>query len=228
VSYTQSLKPTSVIAAFTSGFVVDSTIAPEEGTQWETGLKFDINKRLSGSLAVYDIQKKNVLVLDDIGGGKSAARASGAARSRGVELDVTGKLTDQWSLIGSYGYTDARLINDPAVGNAKLLNAAMNTASLYLVYDFGDALPGRLRLGGGAHYVGDRPGDSLNTFFLPAYTVADIFGTYDTKIDNLPVTYQFNVKNVFDKLYYTSSTGNALNVAIGDARRFSLSATVKF
>ena len=128
-------------------------------------------------------------MLDDIGGGKSAARASGAAKSRGVELDVTGKLTDQWSLIGSYGYTDARLINDPAVGNAKLLNAAMNTASLYLVYDFGDALPGRLRLGGGAHYVGDRPGDSLNTFFLPAYTVADIFATYDTKIDNLPVTF---------------------------------------
>jgi iron complex outermembrane recepter protein len=228
VSYTQSLKPTSVIAAFTTGFVVDSTIAPEEGTQWETGLKFDVNKRLSGTLAVYDIQKKNVLVLDDIGGGKSAARASGAARSRGVELDVTGKLADQWSLIGSYGYTDARLINDPAVGNAKLLNAAMNTASLYLVYDFGDALPGRLRLGGGAHYVGDRPGDAANTFFMPAYTVADIFATYDTKVDNLPVTYQFNVKNLFDKVYYTSTTGNALNVAIGDARRVSLSATVKF
>lgn len=228
VSYTQSLKPTSTIAAFTSGFVVDSTIAPEEGTQWETGLKFDVNKRLSGTFALYDIDKKNVLVLDDLGNGKSTGRTSGAARSRGVELDVTGKLTDQWSMIGSYGYTDARLINDPVVGNAKLLNAAMNTASLYLVYDFGDALPGRLRLGGGAHYVGDRPGDSANTFFLPAYTVADVFATYDTKVDNLPVTYQFNVKNLFDKVYYTSTTGNALNVAIGDARRFSLSATVKF
>ncbi|RXH22510.1 TonB-dependent receptor [Bradyrhizobium nanningense] len=228
VSYTQSLKPTSVIPPFTAGFVVDSTIAPEEGTQWETGLKFDVNKRLSGTLALYDIQKKNVLVLDDIGGGKSAARTSGAARSRGVELDVTGRLTDEWSLIGSYGYTDARLINDPVVGNAKLFNAPMNTASLYLVYDFGDRLPGRLRLGGGAHYVGDRAGDSANTFFMPAYTVADIFATYDTKIDSLPVTYQFNVKNLFDKLYYTSSTGNALNVAIGDARRISLSATVKF
>ncbi|MHC2392574.1 iron complex outermembrane receptor protein [Bradyrhizobium liaoningense] len=78
VSYTQSLKPTSVIPPFTAGFVIDSTIAPEEGTQWETGLKFDVNKRLSGTLAVYDIQKKNVLVLDDIGGGKSAARTSGA------------------------------------------------------------------------------------------------------------------------------------------------------
>ncbi|WP_035669221.1 TonB-dependent siderophore receptor [Bradyrhizobium liaoningense] len=228
VSYTQSLKPTSVIPPATAGFVIDSTIAPEEGTQWETGLKFDVNKRLSGTLAVYDIQKKNVLVLDDIGGGKSAARTSGAARSRGVELDVTGRLTDEWSMIGSYGYTDARLINDPVVGNAKLFNVPMNTASLYLVYDFGDRLPGRLRLGGGAHYVGDRAGDSANTFFMPAYTVADIFATYDTKIDHLPVTYQFNVKNLFDKLYYTSSTGSALNVAIGDARRFSLSATVKF
>lgn len=228
LSYTQSLKPTSTIAAFTSGFVVDSTIAPEEGTQWETGLKFDVNKRLSGTLALYDIEKKNVLVLDDLGNGKSGARTSGAARSRGVELDVTGRLTDQWSMIGSYGYTDARLINDPVVGNARLLNVAMNTASLYLVYDFGAALPGRLRLGAGAHYVGDRPGDSANTFFMPGYTVADVFATYDTKIDNLPVTYQFNIKNLFDKVYYTSTTGNALNVAIGDARRFSLSATVKF
>ena len=228
VSYTQSLKPTSTIAAFTHGFVVDSTIAPEEATQWETGLKFDVNKRLSGSFAVYDIQKKNVLVLNDIGGGKSAARASGAAQSRGVELDVSGRLTEEWSMIGSYGYTDARLINDPLVGNAKLLNAAMNTASLYLVYDFGDRLPGRLRLGGGAHYVSDRPGDTANTFFLPAYTVADIFATYDTKVDKVPVAYQFNVKNLFDKVYYTSTTASALNVAMGEGRRISLSATVKF
>jgi iron complex outermembrane receptor protein len=231
VSYTQSLKPTSTIALFSgapTGFVVDSTIAPEEGTQWETGVKFDVNKRLSGTLAVYDIEKKNVLVSDPFSSGTVLVRTSAKARSRGVELDVTGKLSDQWSMIGSYGYTDARLVDDPINGNAKLLNAAMNTASLYLVYDFGDKLPGRLRLGGGAHYVGDRPGDSANNFFLPAYTVADIFATYDTKIDNLPVTYQFNVKNLFDKLYYTSSTGNALNVAIGDARRFSLSATVKF
>jgi iron complex outermembrane receptor protein len=104
----------------------------------------------------------------------------------------------------------------------------MNTASLYLVYDFGSALPGRLRLGGGAHYMGDRPGDAPNTFFMPAYTVGDVFATYDTRIDSLPVTYQFNVKNLFDKVYYTSSTGSNLNVALGDARRFSLSATVKF
>ena len=58
----KSLKPTSTIAPLTGGVVVDSNIAPEEGVQWETGVKFDINKRLSGTMALYDIDKKNVLV----------------------------------------------------------------------------------------------------------------------------------------------------------------------
>jgi iron complex outermembrane receptor protein len=229
-SYTQSLKPTSTIASFITGsaFVVTGAIAPEEGTQWETGLKFDLDKRLSGTLALYDIQKKNVLVSQlNTTTGLNEAHDAGSARSRGVELDVTGKLTDQWSMIGSYGYTDARVVDDPVYAGKKLQNAAMNTASLYLVYDLRTALPGRLRLGGGAHYIGDRPGDAANSFVMSAYTVADVFATYDTKIDTLPVTYQFNVKNLFDRTYYTSAVNN-LNVAIGDARRFSLSATVKF
>jgi iron complex outermembrane receptor protein len=159
--------------------------------------------------------------------GANKLRAAGKARSRGAEVDVTGKLTDQWSMIGSYGYTDARVTDDPTLAGNALQNVALNTASLYLVYDFGTALPGRLRLGGGARYVGDRPGDAANTFVLPSYVVADIFVTYETKHQNLPVVYQFNVKNLFDNVYYPSAV-NILNVAMGDTRRVSLSATVKF
>jgi len=62
-SYTQSLKPTSTIAPLTGGVVIGSNIAPEEGTSWETGVKFDVNQRLSGTVALYDIDKKNVLVV---------------------------------------------------------------------------------------------------------------------------------------------------------------------
>ena len=58
VSYTQSLKPKSTIAPI--GIVIDSNVAPEEGVQCETGVKFDLNKRISGTLALYDIEKKNV------------------------------------------------------------------------------------------------------------------------------------------------------------------------
>jgi iron complex outermembrane recepter protein len=227
-SYTQSLKPTSTIAPLTGGVVIGSNIAPEEGTQWETGVKFDFNKRLSGTLALYDIDKQNVLVSQlNAATGVVEYRTAGKVRSRGVELDVTGRLSDNWSMIGSYGYTDARVVEDPVLAGLELQNVALNTASLYLVYDFGTALPGRLRLGGGAHYVGDRPGDANNSFVLASYVVEDIFATYETKYQNLPVIYQFNVKNLFDTVYYPSAVSN-LNVAIGDARRVSLSATVKF
>ena len=58
------------------------TFAPEEGTQWETGLKFDVNKRLSGTLAFYDIQKKNVLVTDDLGNGNVCGRERPARPGR--------------------------------------------------------------------------------------------------------------------------------------------------
>jgi len=227
-SYTQSLKPTSTIAPLTGGVVIGSNIAPEEGTQWETGVKFDFNKRISGTLALYDIDKKNVLVSQlNPSTGIVEYRTAGKVRSRGVELDVTGRLTDNWSMIGSYGYTDARVTEDPTLAGNALQNVALNTASLYLVYDFGTTLPGRLRLGGGARYVGDRPGDAANSFVLPAYTVADVFATYETKVQSFPVIYQFNVKNLFDTVYYPSAN-SILTVAMGDARRFSLSATVKF
>ena len=227
-SYTQSLKPTSTIAPLTGGVVIGSNIAPEEGISWETGVKFDLNKRLSGTIALYDIDKKNVLVSQlNTTTGITEYRTAGKVRSRGAEIDVTGKLSDNWSMIGSYGYTDARVVEDPTLAGMALQNVALNTASLYLVYDFGTTLPGRLRLGGGARYVGDRPGDAANSFVLPSYVVADVFATYETKHQNLPVVYQLNVKNLFDNVYYPSAV-NILNVAMGDARRVSLSATVKF
>lgn len=229
-SYSQSLKPNSTIAPLSNGggVVLGSNIAPEEGTQYETGVKFDLNKRLSGTVAIYDIEKQNVLVSQlNTATGFNVYTAAGKVRSRGVEVDVTGRLSDNWSMIGSYGYTDARVTEDPTYAGKRLQNAAMNTASLYLVYDFGTVLPGQLRVGGGARYVGDRPGDALNTFMLPSYVVADVFATYETKYQTLPVTYQLNVKNLFDTVYYTSAQNN-LGVAMGDARRFSLSATVKF
>ncbi|WP_420131954.1 TonB-dependent siderophore receptor, partial [Rhodopseudomonas sp.] len=189
---------------------------------------FDLNKRLSGTLAVYDIDKTNVLVSQfNAATGLNEYRAAGKVRSRGVEFDVTGRLDDHWSTIASYGSTDAIVTEDPTLVGMRLQNVAMNTASLFLVYDFGTALPGRLRVGGGPRYVGTRPGDSANSFVLPSYTVADIFASYQTQTGPFPVTYQFNVKNLFDTVYYPSAV-NTLNVAVGDARRFSLAATVKF
>ncbi|MGY3370009.1 iron complex outermembrane receptor protein [Bradyrhizobium sp. GM2.4] len=141
-SYTESLKPNSTIAPI--GVTIGSNVAPEEGVSYETGVKFDLNKRISGTLALYDLDKKNVQTTKTNSAGVVELHTVGRAHSRGVELDVTGRITDSWALIGSYGYTDARVTasEDITLLGRKLQNVALNTASLYLVYDFGTAPAG--------------------------------------------------------------------------------------
>lgn len=228
-SYTESLKPTSTIAPLSSGVVIDSAVLPEEAKSYELGAKLEIPGRITGTLAVFDIHKKNVLVSQYNDATKNTDwRTSGAARSRGVELDVTGELTDRWSLIGSAAFIDAKTTKDPEYKGNELWNVARRTAALSAVYDFGNVIGGdRLRMGGGAHYVGERPGDSANSFELPSYTVADAFASYDTRIAEHKVNFQFNVKNLFDRTYYTSSA-NRYFVSMGDSRQFILSSTVEF
>jgi iron complex outermembrane receptor protein len=227
-SYTQSLKPNSSSSALDGGTIITANIAPEEGISWETGVKFDVNKRLSGTLAFYDIDKKNVLVSQfDPLLGTNVYYTAGKVRSRGVEFDITGRLTDNWTAIATYAYTAARVTDDPVLAGKALQYVAPHTASLFMVYDFGTLLPGRLRVGAGARYVDDRAGDASNTYVLPSYTVADAFATYEVNQMGLPVTYQLNIKNMFDTIYFPSAQ-NRFNVIPGEARRFSLAATVKF
>ncbi|MFM0276829.1 TonB-dependent siderophore receptor [Paraburkholderia sediminicola] len=228
-SYTQSLKPTSTIAPLGSGVVIDSSVQPEEATSWELGAKVAMPNGLSGTLAIFNIDKKNVLVQQYNDTTKQVDwRTAGKARSRGVELDVAGQIGQHWSVIASYAYIDAKTTEDPLYAGKRLWNAPQNTASLAAVYDFGTIFGGdQLRVGAGAHYVGTRPGDSANSFTLPAYTVADAFATYETKLGNRHLSFQLNVKNLFNKTYYPSSA-NRYFVSVGDARQVSLLSTLEF
>ncbi|MEH3123231.1 MAG: TonB-dependent siderophore receptor [Sphingomonas phyllosphaerae] len=219
-SYTRSLKPTSTIAPLAGGVTITSAFAPERGRSYEAGAKLDVPGRVAATLALYDIDKRNVLVSQfNSATSLTEYRTAGRAISRGVELDVAGKLTRALSLIGSYAYTHARTTDDPVFAGKKLANVAPHTASLSAAYDI-RAIAGddRLRIGAGARYVARRPGDSANSFWLDDYVVADAFVTYDTALAGRRVTFQFNLKNVFDKTYYTSAV-NQYGVAIGDPRR---------
>ncbi|MBC3477640.1 TonB-dependent siderophore receptor [Pseudomonas taiwanensis] len=228
-SYSESFKPNSSIAPLAGGLVLDSSIAPEEGKSWEIGAKLDVPGKLTGTLALFDITKRNVLVANfDTSSGETVYSNAGEVGSRGVELDLTGQLSERWSLIGSYAYTDAEVTKDPELKGNRLQNVAKHSGSLSAVYDFGSLFGGdNLRLGTGVRYVGERAGNATNTFDLPSYTVADAFASYETKLDEHKVRLQLNVKNLFDKVYYSSAV-NQYFVAIGDARQVSLSSTLEF
>lgn len=196
---------------------------PEEGRSYELGVKLDLPRGIGASLALFDIEKENVVVSNN-----NVSEAAGKVGSRGVELDISGRLSERWELLGSYAYTDTEILDDPANEGNELVNAAHNIGSLYLVHHL--HLPqelGQWKLGGGARYVGERAGDNTNTFWLDSYTVADAFVSWDSQLLGEKTRLQLNVRNLFDERYYPSSGGN-LRVAVGEPREVRLSASVEF
>lgn len=196
---------------------------PEEGRSYELGVKFDLPQGIGASLALFDIEKKNVVVTNN-----SVSEAAGKVGARGVELDVSGRLSERWELLGSYAYTDTEILDDPANEGNELVNAARNVGSLYLVHHL--HLPqelGQWKLGGGARYVGERAGDNANTFWLDSYTVADAFVSWDSQLLGEKTRLQLNVRNLFNEHYYPSSGGD-LRIAVGEPREVRLSASVEF
>jgi iron complex outermembrane receptor protein len=140
-SYTESFKPNSTIAALNDGSVLQGDLQPEQSKAWELGTKLDIPGRITASAALFDITKRNVLV--SVGSGVDTVYSvAGEVRSRGLELDASGQLSERWSLIGSYAYTDAEVTKDPALQGNRLQNVAKHTGSFSAVYDVGSLIGG--------------------------------------------------------------------------------------
>ncbi len=134
-------------------------------------------------------------------------------------------------MIGSYAYTDAEDIKDkdptlqgqPPAKRGQATPARcrrrMTSAALLVAINCGWCTVRATSASARA--------TPPNDFDLPGYTVADAFATYDTKLDGQKVKFQLNVKNLFDRTYYTSAASR-LFVSIGDARQVSVSSTLEF
>lgn len=192
-----------------------NTFDPQIGEQFEAGLKTQwFEDRLIATLAYFHITKSNVLTPDLTTPDPSDRKAIGEQRSQGFEMDVTGRITESLSLIGSYAYTDARITKDNS-GNQgnRLTNVPENSGSLWLRYDVHEYPPLEgLSLGIGGVATGQREGDYENTFQMPGYVRMDLFAAYRLPIHQAKVTAQINIRNVLDKRYFESTDPDA-NVA---------------
>ncbi|GGU73754.1 ligand-gated channel [Pseudomonas laurentiana] len=203
-----------------------NTFDPEEGRSYEVGAKYDLAPGLNLNLALFDIEKKNVVTPTAVTG---ISEAAGKVGSRGLELDVTGRIAERWDMIGTYAYTRTEILDDPKHEGNRLGQAPKHVASLYLSHHLQvPAGLGDWHVGGGARYVGDRAGNNENTFYMSSYTVADAFLRWDVPMAGYKTRLQLNVDNLFDKHYYPSSTGSALQVNVGEPRTARLSASVTF
>ncbi|GAB7564418.1 pseudopaline transport outer membrane protein CntO [Methylobacillus methanolivorans] len=238
-SWSRSFRPNAGVAGGSS-FGVDaagSGFDPERGRAFEVGMKYQsTDQRLGGSIAAFDITKQNVLTTDP-GDVLGRSIAAGEVRSRGLEIDLSGQITDHLRAIASYAYTDSYLGKDLKVtpittllpdgivqAGSRLSNIPKHSANALLMHEQTLANGGKLGLGGGFTYVGKRADSTEDIFELPSYVTVRLttYWQIDPKL-----RLSFDVTNLFDREYYASSY-NSTWALPGAPRMMTLGLQAKF
>lgn len=212
----------------------NQAFAPERGQAFELGTKWESpDRRLGASAAFFDVRKRKVLSADPLNGaGETFQIAAGEVRSRGLEADLSGQVSQRWRINASLVLNDAVITRDTTLEvGGRLNNIARVNGSVLAVYEDATARGQRYGLGGGFTHMGKRlgqqarqQGDATPVFELPAYTTAKLVG-YWRLTPSTRLT--LDVDNLFDKTYYTSSY-SALWVTPGAPRSLALGLQTRF
>lgn len=223
ISYTESFQPTMGADARAA-----QSFAPTEGRQYEVGVKYQpVGSQTLLTAAVYDLTQQNVRVTEG-----SITRQVGELQVRGLELEASTQLTDNFKAIASYTYTDTEITKGLAtdVGNRMAL-IPRNQATLWADYTWHNGLLDGFGVGGGVRYVGDTYGNTANTSVahVSSYTVYDASAHYDLgQLDNSMkgLSVAVEAKNLFNKDYLANCDG--FWCYYGDERNVVASVNYKF
>ncbi|TXI30430.1 MAG: TonB-dependent receptor [Nitrosomonas oligotropha] len=194
---------------------------PEKSREYEAGLKGEwMDGKLFANLAFFDLTKTNVQTPLPAPFVNKVA-ITGEQRSRGIELDLRGQLTDYWNIIATYAYIHTEVLKDSApldtvigssgAGNTghRFANVPRNSGSVWTTYDFSGVGVRGFSAGAGVFVASKRAGNIDNSFYMPGYARVDMMLKYQRKIGPSTVTAQFNIQNLLDKEYIASSNGFA-------------------
>ena len=180
-------------------------LPPLEGKAYEAGIKAEfLDGMLNASAAVFQIDQDNVAQTDTgymvPGTPDQAYYAAQGTRSRGYELELTGRITEAWNIAGGLSHWTARDGN----GNAIQTNQPRTLVRVFTTY----RLPGqfnKLTIGGGVNWqskiytIASGPnGDEAVS--QGSYALANLMARYQF---NRNLSAQLNVNNLFDKKYYS-------------------------
>lgn len=170
----------------------------ERARQVEVGWKHAAaDGRFNATVALFELVKRNRADYSLF----PLVTTVGEARSRGLEVDAIGQVTPQLSLLASYTWLDAEVTKDPFYQGKRLPNTARHAGSLWGRWVF-DA---QWAAGAGVFAQGQRQGDNDNSFQLPGYARVDAMVSYAFRAGVTKGSVQFNLKNMFDRVYYTGS-----------------------
>jgi iron complex outermembrane receptor protein len=234
LSYSTSFEP---VAGATADGV---PFKPMKGKQTELGIKYQPNgAQWMASLALFDLRQTNRLTDDPVYGFPDQVQ-SGELRSRGLELELTGRLTRNWSVIGSYAYIDTEVTSSeiPEELGKPALYVPKHQASLWVDYTVtGQGPLAGTVFGLGIRHVGSSYGGDIEvagggyaSLKIPSHTVADL--RIATQLRKLhPVLedseLSLSVTNLADKRY-VNGCGSLWTCGWGLGRQVSLTFSGRF
>ena len=174
-------------------------LEPEEFTNDEIGLKWDLSNMLATTVAVYSLDRTNVAITDP--SNPTQQLLVDGQRVRGVELGLTGQLTDRWEMMAGYAYQDSELQTPGPTNGNELGQVPEHSVSFWNRYDVST----KIGLGIGLVYRSDVFVATDNAVTLKGFTRIDAAAFY-TLSDNMRL--QINIENLLDEDYFASAHSN--------------------
>jgi catecholate siderophore receptor len=205
---------------FSSLTVTTQTLEPERFTNYELGAKWDIRPSLALTTAAYRLDRTNTAAPDPAD--PTHTVQTGAQRTIGAELGVSGEVTDRWEMTGGLAVQRALIVDRTAAApaGARVPLVPSHSASLWNRLQITSALGAGL----GVIQQGRSYAAIDNRVTLPAFTRLD--GALYTSFTS-ELRAQVNLENLLSTRYYGTSQGNN-NILPGAPRTVRLSLTAGF
>lgn len=192
---------------FSSLTTITQQVKPEKFTNYELGVKWELNPQFAVTTAAYRLDRTNTRATDPAD--PTRILQTGQTRTNGYEIGLTGSVTKDWSVSGGYAYQDAtiRSATTAAPAGAVVAQVPRHNFSLWSKYQI---LP-QFGVGLGVIYRSDMFAAVDNTVVVPGYTRVDAAMYYTV---SPKWRLQANIENLLDRKYYINSDSNT-NISPG-------------
>lgn len=223
ISYSEGFSPVSP-----QGTLMAKDVKPTTSKQVEGGVKYLLaDYATTFTASVFNIRQKNVVTTDP---GFLNYRQTGEVESKGAELSVVSRPTDNLTLIANYAYTHAINTEDDKYQGKRPTQVPENAFNLWGDYTFDTALLRGLNLGAGARHTGPmeiapannqgKLGGTTQYDLAASYQMGEILPTLDG------LTLKVSAQNITNKETFTCY--DASNCWIGRDRTWQLGASYAF